>query len=126
MATTFLRSALPDIQVTSAGTIVPDERHGKMVSEISIKGVNVMKELGHDTSKNIVQRINQTLVDEADMVIIMGPMKNTILPEYLEGSPKLIRWNIPDPGMGDIVHADARDLIKAKIDELVAEINDTK
>lgn len=120
MAETMLKKLMPDFKVFSAGTIVTPERQGRPVSEISMKGSNAMNEIGYDMSANIIERLTLEMVDEADRIIVMGPTAS-LLPEYLENSPKIEKWDVPDPGRGDIVHADARDMILVRVKKLVEE-----
>lgn len=121
MAETMLKKLMPGVKVFSAGTIVTPERQGKSVSEISIKGSNAMNEIGYDMSANIIERLTPDMVEESDRIIVMGPTSSP-LPEYLENSSKLKKWDVPDPGRGDIVHADARDMILVRVKQLVEEL----
>lgn len=121
MAATMLKHLSLETEVFAAGTIVPPEREGKAVSTISQKGSTVMFEIGLDMTKNIVRGLTPQMIEDADRVIVMGPTSNP-LPEYLHTSPKLEKWDVPDPGRGDITHADARDIIQSKIKDLVKEL----
>lgn len=122
MAATLLKSIAPNIEVSSAGTIVPPEREGRLVSEVSTKGVAVMREAGFDTGANVIRRLTPEMVETADKVILMGPTPGGALPEYLNTSPKLEEWDIPDPGYGHITHTEARDMILNRVQRLVLEL----
>ncbi len=122
MAATMLKHNSPDVEVFAAGTIVPPEREGKEVSQISQKGSSVMFEIGLDMTKNIVKGLTPQMIEDADRVIVMGPTSSP-LPEYLYNSSKLEKWDVPDPGSGDITHANARDIIQLKIKDLIKELD---
>lgn len=123
MAEVFLKHLMPGVEISSAGTFVPSVREGRKVSEISTKGAKAMQEIGFDTSNNIVKGLRLEMVDAADRVILVGDIVEGGLPPYLRNSPKLEKWNIPDPGYLLISHTATRDRVLEKVKELVARLS---
>ncbi|MDB5238599.1 MAG: Protein-tyrosine-phosphatase [Candidatus Kaiserbacteria bacterium] len=120
MAATIMRALRPDIEVVSAGVMA--ENAGDMVSDVSEKGIEVMKELGYDMSHNKISQLEPQMVDAAERVILMGELPESAAPDYLKNSPKLETWDVPDPGYGHITHAAARDMILEKVKDLAERV----
>lgn len=120
MAGTMFKSFVPGADVATAGTLA--KYAGKAVSEVTEKGIVVMKELGFDMSLNRITQLTPNMVEDADKVILMSPVPGGPIPEYLKDSPKLETWSVPDPGYAQITHARARDMILKKIKKLVFRI----
>ena len=57
--------------------------------------IEVMKELGIDISNNIINRLTQEMVDEADKIIVI--LKPEEVPEFLSKKKNIIYWDIADP-----------------------------
>jgi protein-tyrosine-phosphatase len=122
MAATILKHKRPEIGVFSAGTVVSDERAGKTVSMISEKGSNAMAEIGFDMTQNIVNRITPEIVSQADRIILMGNLGDT-LPAYVkESGIPMEEWTIPDPGKKEAPHADVRDAVVKEVDDLIQRL----
>ena len=122
MAGAFLHKLLPNVTVSTAGTLVPPEHEGKHTREVSTKGIEVMQEIGLDMRDATMHRLTPAMVDAADRVILVGPTPGGPLPEFLSESSKLEMWNVPDPGYGFISHTAARDSILEHIQQLVHEL----
>lgn len=121
MAATFYSALVPTDEVSSAGTFA--DYAGKLLGDVAIRGLKVMKEIGFDMSHNPVTQLTPEMVERAEKIILMGPTPAGPLPEYLARSPKLETWDVPDPGYGLILHADARDRIRALVNNLVERRN---
>ncbi len=117
MAGALFKSMMPEAIVTTAG--VAADHAGETLDEVSERGISVMKELGYDISKNSVSQLTEKMVEDADKVILMGELPDSVAPAYLSNSPKLETWDVPDPGYGHITHAEARDMILKKVQELM-------
>jgi protein-tyrosine-phosphatase len=124
MAGVMLKATMPEVGVTTAG--VAADHAGKPLDEISERGIATMKELGYDMSKNMVSQLNEKMVDDADKVILMGELPDSVAPDYLANSPKLETWDVPDPGYGHISHAETRDMIVERVRSLVASLQKFK
>lgn len=122
MAEAMLKARMPGIEIRTAGTLVPPSREGELVSSVSQKPIEAMREIGYDISGCVMHRLTSGMVDWADRVILMGPTPGGPLPEFLAASPKLERWDIPDPGYAQISHNGARDMILEKVNVLASEL----
>lgn len=81
----------------------------------------VMDELGHSITGMFRKLTDQTLLDEADLVISFKPYDE--LPDIAQHHPNIRYWNIPDPRQQSIeFHREVRDNVKRKVDQLVAEL----
>ena len=84
--------------------------------------LEAMAEEGHDLSGRRRLRLTESMVKEADRVVVMAPTETW--PGYLKTSEQTVVWDVPDPReMTSIEHVrQIRDSIKDLIEELVAEI----
>ncbi len=123
MAAAFLKRMMPEAEVSSAGTIVPPDREGTLVSDVSSKGSAVMQAVGLDIASNVIRKLTPQMIDAADMVILVGPTPGGPLPDFLEESPKLITWDVPDPGYAQVTHEVARDMILERVTQLVQKLH---
>ena len=121
MAEIFFRSLFPYAHVLSAGTCVPPEYEGKLVSSISEKAIKVMLNIGMDMSRSRMKQLTRKMVDASDQVILITPNLGHI-PDYLATSPKLEVWDVGDPGYGQITHTEARDITKAKVEQFARDL----
>lgn len=80
--------------------------------------VEVMKEVGVDVSAKRRKALTQEMVKSVDMVVVITEYP---MPEYVEGSVKLVRWNdVPDAVRTPIeFHRMVRDMVKEKVKALV-------
>jgi len=82
--------------------------------------VQVMKEAGVDISNHKPKMITAEMIQEADKVILMGCGRNScpIVPKEVED------WRIEDPsGKGVEKFREVRDIIRKKVEKLIAEVN---
>ena len=101
------------VEAISAGTMPS--------SEINPIVIQVMREKGIDISKNIPKQITNQMVQEADVIIVMGCGAQGFCPAPLLG--KVIDWRIEDPKGKQIEKMrEIRDEIEKKVRELVQEI----
>lgn len=86
----------------SAGTKIsgPEQPIGELMPQIQ-EVLDVMKEEGTDVSMYVRKQLTETMVNEADKVIAIM-VDEEVLPDYLLNSPKLMRWDIPDPKGKDL------------------------
>jgi protein-tyrosine-phosphatase len=124
MAATFMHDVAPDLDVSSAGTLVKLEDNAQQLSTLSKKGIEVMKEMGFDMSNNFMRQLTPAMVHDADHVILMGDTPGGPLPEYLAKSTKLEKWNVPDPGYGEIGYVEARDSIRTQVEVLAKSLTE--
>jgi len=126
MAATVLKALQPKLDVSSAGTLVPKELEGKPVSSASQRGIEYMKKVGYDMSEHVMRRLTPQMIEEADRVILAGPTPGGALPRFLLNTPKLERWNVPDPGWGHCTVEAARDMIIEEVQKLVGTLQNRK
>src|SRR4051812_22237468 len=119
MAESFLRRLLPELEVASAGTLVDPNKKGKKVAEVAPDTVEAMRAYGFDISNHTITQLTPEMVQQADKIFLVGPTPGGPLPPYLEHSPKLERWDVPDPGYGHISREQARDMILERINEIL-------
>jgi arsenate reductase len=101
------------VEVLSAGTM-PTKEVDPMV-------VQVMREKGIDISGNKPKLITAQMVQEADMIIVMGCSAQGFCPASL--LDKVIDWNIEDPKDKPIEKVrEIRDEIERRIKMLISEI----
>lgn len=106
-------------EVVSAGTKLsgPEEPIGNLLPQIQ-EVLDVMSEEGIDVSTAIRTQLTEEMVKDADKVIAIIEDEE-VLPDYLSISPKLVRWNVPDPKRKDLEFTRmVRDGIKKNIDLL--------
>lgn len=122
MAATFLNSLSSGVEVRSAGTLTPTHREGQLISTITQAGIDAMAAVGHDMSKALMHRLTPEMVAWADKVVVMGETPGGPLPDFLAHSPKLERWDVPDPGYGHIEITEARDMIFEKVRKMLSTV----
>lgn len=100
------------LEAMSAGT-VPSGEINPMV-------VEVMHEKGIDISKNKPKLINMEMVEEADLVIVMGCGAQDVCPAPLK--KEVIDWQLEDPKGKTIEEVrKIRDEIEGKILKLISQ-----
>jgi protein-tyrosine-phosphatase len=119
MAETFLRRLLPELEVASAGTMVPPDNEGKKVAEVSPSTIDVMKAYGFDMGTATINQLTPEMVHSADKIVLVGPTPGGPLPPYLSSSTKLETWDVPDPGYGHVTKEEARDMILTRINDIL-------
>lgn len=116
MAEFLMRKNFGDTyEVISAGTKLsgPEEEIGNLMPAIQ-EVLDVMNEEGIDVSKAIRKQVTEEMVNSSDKVVVL--LEDEELPEYLVGSPKLVRWFVVDPKGKDL---DETRKIKDEIKELI-------
>ena len=100
------------VEATSAGTMPS--------SEVNPVVVQVMKEKGIDISKNKPKLINNQMVQEADIVIVMGCDPQGFCPAPL--LEKVVDWKLEDPkGKAIEKVREIRDEIERRVKKLIDE-----
>lgn len=98
------------IEASSAGT--------KPSTEVNPIVAQVMQEKGIDISKNKPKLINTQMVQEADLVIVMGCEAEGFCPAPL--FDKVVDWKLEDPKGKPIAKVrEIRDEIEARVKKLV-------
>lgn len=119
MAEGFLHALRPDVEIETGGTLSDPKNENKEVEEVSSgRGIAAMREVGIDIAHQTINHLTPDMVARADRVILVGPTPGGPLPDYLEKLSTLENWEVPDPGYGYITHAEARDLIRPKVEAL--------
>jgi len=115
MAEGFFRKYAPEgYEPVSAGT--------KPVSQINPLAIQVMDEIGIDTSKQKSKDLTEDMIRNSDKVINMGCMDKDFCPTLF--IPKVIDWGIEDPKGKPIEQVrEIRDEIASRIKELAADIS---
>lgn len=120
MAEAFFNSFTNSHNATSAGV---DLAHSILKDDLSVPPlvIQTMQGAGIDISSARRKPITEELLKEADTAIVMMQDGEFPLPEYLEHSPKLIRWSdIPDAkGTSLEFHIQVRDQIKEKVKKII-------
>ncbi|MEM3464054.1 MAG: arsenate reductase ArsC [Candidatus Bathyarchaeia archaeon] len=102
------------IEASSAGTM-PSEGVNPIV-------VQVMREKEIDISKNKPKRINNQMVQEADVIIVMGCGAEGFCPAPLLG--KVVDWGIEDPKGKPIEKVrEIRDEIERRVKKLIDDLS---
>ena len=121
MAEGYFHALAPGYKVSSAGLVVYPENENKPISNSTTKSIQVMKEEEIDIAQSPMKQLTLQMVEEADRVVVLAPEMS--LPDYLENSPKLERWDIPDAGGKDYdFYLKNRALIKEKILDLISRL----
>ncbi|MBU6323418.1 MAG: hypothetical protein KGI41_03470 [Patescibacteria group bacterium] len=121
MAAAFLHALVPSAGIRTAGTAVLLEREGKLVASFSMNAIDAMREVGLDMSASVMRQVTAEMADWADVIVLMEPAVPT--PDFLLHSPKVERWDVPDPGdRKEVTHAVARDLIEGKVREFALRL----
>ncbi len=120
MAEALFRKKFGDAhEVVSAGTALsgPEQPIGELMPNIK-EVLDVMQEEGMDVSMYVRNQMTEKMVEDADKVVAIVE-DEVVLPEYLANSPKLIRWNVPDPKGKDLEFTrDVKEKIKSLIETL--------
>lgn len=120
MAEAFYNELSHAHTATSAGV---DLAHSVMKSDLSVPPLvaEVMHEAGLDVSTAKRKAVTESMVQNADTVIIIMEEEEFPLPPYLLNSPKLTRWHsIPDAKNKDLAfHRVVRDQIKEKVEKMI-------
>ncbi len=102
------------MEVKSAGT--------HAIDAISPEIRQVMAEEGIDISGQRPKRLTERMIRLADRVIVLGGTPELLYPDLLK--EKLVSWPTPDPyGQGLEEAREVRDLIKARITDLIIDIS---
>jgi len=115
MAATFAKKyGRGKVEAESAGTMP--------ANEVNPVVVQVMREKGIDLSANKPKLITNEMVQEADMIIVMGCSAQGFCPAPLLN--KVIDWGIEDPKGKPIEKVrEIRDEIERKVKKLIEETN---
>ena len=123
MAEEFYNNLVKDgPRAVSAGTVpgtIPEEPEGWQLDEIPYLGhvISVMKDMGFDISKKKTIRVKAKMIDDADLIINMA--EGETVPQFLNDSKKMIRWEVPNPdGTIESVIV-AKDMIWKLVNELI-------
>jgi protein-tyrosine-phosphatase len=100
------------VEATSAGTVP--------AREVNPVGVQVMREKGIDLSGNKPKLVTNQMVQEADMIIVMGCSAQGFCPAPLLN--KVVDWGIEDPKGKPLEKVrEIRDEIERKVKKLIEE-----
>ena len=121
MAEAFLRHYAPEVEVMSAGTYVPQRREGTLAVYEYADAVPAMQEIGIDMSKAVSNQLTPDMLEWADKVVLVGPVRLSNSP-YLRKTSKLEEWQVPDPGYAEADVRVVRDMVHEKIKNLVKEL----
>jgi protein-tyrosine-phosphatase len=100
------------VEAVSAGTMPSNE--------VNPLAIEVMRERGIDISKNRPKLITMQMVQEADIVIVMGCSAQGFCPAPLLG--KVTDWNIEDPKDKPLEKVrEIRNQIEEKVKKLINE-----
>ncbi|MBX4198591.1 low molecular weight phosphatase family protein [Candidatus Parcubacteria bacterium] len=120
----FVKLSNNKAEAISAGTKISGSEQpiGELLPQIQ-EVLDVMNEEGIDVSTYVRKQLTEKMVEDSDKVIAI--IEDTeVLPDYLTNSPKLIRWNVPDPKGKDItITRQIKDQIKELIIGLVKTLN---
>jgi protein-tyrosine-phosphatase len=102
------------VEALSAGTLP--------AKEVNLVVVKVMLEKGYDLSKNKPKLITGKMVQEADMMIVMGCSAQGFCPAPLLN--KVVDWGIEDPKGKPVEKVrEIRDQIERRVKTLIEEID---
>lgn len=102
------------IEALSAGTMP-----SKIINPVVVQ---VMREKGIDISKNKPKLINNQMVQEADMIIVMGCGAEGFCPATL--LDKVVDWGLEDPKNKPIEKVrEIRDEIERRVKKLIADLS---
>jgi len=120
MAEALFRQRFGDAhEASSAGTKLsgPEQSIGELLPATK-EVLDVMGEVGLDISGALRKQLTEQMVMDADRVVAIIEDKEP-LPEYLSGSAKLVRWNVPDPKGRDLAFTrGVRNVIRERVDTL--------
>lgn len=103
----------------SRGKAVAKSAGDRPAARVNPTTVQVMGEVGVDISKQRPKKITVEMVEEADIVVLMGCPENAcpITPK------EMVDWEIEDPvGKGIEKFREVRDQIRKRVEELLAEL----
>lgn len=109
----------PGKEVISAGTKIsgPEQPIGELMPYIK-EVLDVMNEEGIDASGFVRKQLTEEMLANADKAVAIIEDEEE-LPEFLVNSPKLTRWNVPDPKGKDLDFTrQVKDTIKGHIEKL--------
>lgn len=109
----------PDKQVASAGTKIsgPEQPIGELMPHIK-EVLDVMQEEGIDASGFVRKQLTEEMLANTDKAIAIIEDSEE-LPEFLQSSPKLTRWNVSDPKGKDLEFTrKVKDTVKEYIEKL--------
>jgi protein-tyrosine-phosphatase len=92
----FKKYVKGDYEVSSAGTKLSGEECALIDIPLAGTVIDVIKEEGIDVSQNHRNQLTEEMFDKADKVVLVVDDADPV-PEYVLGSDKVTRWNIPDP-----------------------------
>lgn len=122
MADAFLKDMTQEVSTSSAGTHVREEREGQPISLVTDLVTICMREVGLEVNENKMHQLKPEMVEQAYKVIAITPKET--LPEYLQSSPKLEVWDIPDAAGTDLAfHGEVRDAVKKHVTTLVRDLS---
>lgn len=102
-------------QATSAGI---NPRIGKPIDPLVIQ---VMNEIGYSMNGNVRKLFNEGMASDVDVVVSF--VSASELPGFIRNISDVRYWDVQDPkGESLDFHRKTRDLIKSKVESLLAEI----
>ena len=108
----FRSAAGPDHQARSAGAAPGDATHPEVLE--------VLRELGIDASGHVPRKLDEPLLDWADVVVATCDGSCPLTP-----GKRRLDWQIPDPIGRPLTEVRAlRDEIRTRVDALLAELRD--
>jgi protein-tyrosine-phosphatase len=100
---------------TSAGV---NPKIGKPIDPLVIEA---MEELGYSMETSVRKPIDKAVVDAADLIVSFKSAEE--LPKFVRQHKNIHFWNVADPARQAIgFHREVRDLVKSKVESLLAEI----
>ncbi len=89
---------------------------------VSPEAIEVMREDGVDISRQTSDQITREMAEKADLAVVLGGCPECLFPDLLRD--KTVRWPIPDPFGGGLEEfRRVRDLIKARVTDLIIDLN---
>ncbi len=83
--------------------------------------IEAMKEVGYSMNACVRKPIDRAVVGNADMIVSFKPAEE--LPEFVRHHANVRYWSVADPAKQSLeFHRKVRDLIKSKVESLLAEI----
>lgn len=102
-------------QAVSAGV---NPKIGKPIDPLVVE---VMKEIGYRMNASVRKPIDKAVAENVDMIISFKSAEE--LPEFIRHRDNIRYWNVADPARQSIeFHREVRDLVKSKVESLLAEI----
>lgn len=122
MAEAIYNSLSGTRDATSAGV---DLKNSIMKDDLAIPPlvVQTLTETGLDVSNARRKEVTESMVKEADRVIVLMQEHEFRLPAFITNSPTFVRWDdIPDAKGTDLeFHRKTRDAIRLKIEQLLGK-----